>query len=93
MNQFQPYKIILFGTYADGSQHSESDLDLFVILDSEKQTHSRAIDIRAVAKIPYLATDVIARTSKEVEERIAKGDFFIPDILKKGRVLYQRLPV
>ena len=51
------------------------------------------MDIRAMAKIPYLAMDVIVRTPKEVEERISINDFFIMELLDKGRVLYERIPV
>ena len=93
VREFHPYKIILFGSYADGSPNSDSDLDLFVVMGPDKQAHYRAMDIRAVAKIPYLAMDVIVRTPKEVEERISINDFFIMELLEKGRVLYERITV
>ena len=35
VREFRPHKIILFGSYADGSPNSESDLDLFVIMESD----------------------------------------------------------
>jgi hypothetical protein len=34
--------------------------------------------------------DVLVRTPAEVEERLAMGDFFLAEILEKGKVLYCR---
>jgi len=34
--------------------------------------------------------DVIVRTPHQVETRLAMGDFFIKEILDRGKVLYQR---
>jgi hypothetical protein len=34
--------------------------------------------------------DVIVRTPEEVEARVAMGDFFVIEILEKGRILYAR---
>ncbi len=46
--------------------------------------------VRAVARIPFLPMDVIVRTPQEVETRLALGDFFIQEILARGKVLYER---
>ena len=85
---FQPHKILLFGSYAYGSPRPESDVDLLVIMDSEQTMHERIIAVTAVAKIPYLPMDILVRTPQEIKERLAKGDFFLKEILMQGRVLY-----
>ena len=58
--------------------------------DEEETNHQRIMNVRAVAKIPLLPMDVIVRTPEEVEARLELGDFFIKEILDKGKVLYQR---
>jgi predicted nucleotidyltransferase len=88
-----PEKVILFGSYAYGNPHNDSDIDLFVIMKptgAEETTHQRIMNVRAAAKIPLLPMDVIVRTPQEVEARLAIGDFFIKEILDRGKVLFQR---
>lgn len=85
---FHPIKVILFGSYAYGVPHHESDIDIFVIMESEDTMHQRIMKATEVARVPFLPMDVIVRTPQEVEQRIALGDFFVIEILDKGRVLY-----
>jgi len=37
----QPEKIILFGSYAYGQPNDDSDVDLFVLMESNKSIHAR----------------------------------------------------
>jgi predicted nucleotidyltransferase len=88
-----PEMVVLFGSYADGEPHVGSDVDLFVVrkpADEQETNHSRIMNVRAAAKIPFLPLDVIVRTPEEVELRLKIGDFFIKDIVDRGRVLYRR---
>src|SRR5947199_7104965 len=74
-----PEKVILFGSYAYGTPHEDSDIDLFVIMKpkyAEETNHQRVMDVTDVAKIPFLPMDVIVRTPEQVETRLAMGDFF-----------------
>src|SRR5579859_7256052 len=87
---FHPSRIILFGSYAYGIPHPNSDIDLFVIMDSNETMHNRIMKVRAAASVPFLPMDVIVRTPQEVETRLQMGDFFVKEILEKGKVLYHR---
>src|SRR5476651_882892 len=52
-----PEKVILFGSYAYGTPHSDSDVDLFVIMKpkyAEETNHERIMNVRAVAKVKLL---------------------------------------
>ena len=87
---FPAEKIVLFGSYANGAPDQDSDVDLLVVMDSTELMSQRIRRVTAVAKVPFLPMDIIVRTPAEIDERMAKGDFFIADILSQGKVLYQR---
>jgi hypothetical protein len=48
----------------------------------------KAIEIRKKLR-PTFSLDLIARTSKQIQQRLEMGDFFIQDILQRGRILYE----
>ena len=80
----------LFGSYASGKPNLESDVDLLVIMDSNESMVQRMRRVLQVAKVRFLPMDVMVRTPAEITERLAMGDFFLSEILTKGRILYQR---
>src|SRR5262249_11572268 len=90
VEQFQPHKVVLFGSYAAGTPDLNSDVDLLVVMDSDESMAKRIMRVAAVAEVRFLPMDVLVYTPTEVEERLAKGDPFIAEVLAKGRVLYQR---
>lgn len=92
VERFQPDKVVLFGSYAYGEPHIYSDVDLLVVMDSDEPMAKRMMRVAEVAEVPFLPMDIIVRTPAEIEERLAIGDFFIAEILEKGKVLYQREP-
>ena len=90
VEKFQPYKVVLFGSYAYGTPDLDSDVDLLVVMDSVEPMAQRIRRVTAVAKVRFLPMDVLVRTPAEIEARLAMGDFFIAEILEKGKVLYHR---
>ena len=89
VQSFHPSQVILFGSYAYGTPNRESDIDLLVIMDSSETMPQRIGRVREVARVRFLPMDVIIYTPAEVQKRIEMGDFFVKEILEKGRVLYQ----
>lgn len=88
-----PERVILFGSYAYGTPTTDSDIDLFIVMnpsDAYETNHQRIMNARAAAMIRQLPMDIIVRTAQEVEARLALGDFFIKEIMDRGRVLFQR---
>ncbi len=85
--QFNPEKIILFGSYAYGNPGKDSDIDLLVVLRHNESAIKKASDIRLAlpADVPI---DVIVRTPERIKERLAMNDFFIREIIERGLVLY-----
>lgn len=89
----KPEKIILFGSYANGNPTPDSDVDLLIIMEirsNYKETY------RIVSSLLYprqFPVDIIIKTPMEVKEAIEGGkdnSFFIREILKTGKVLYDR---
>ena len=86
--EYQPEKIILFGSYAWGKPHKDSDVDLFVIKETENsRTTAREID-RSIFPRQF-AIDLIVHTPEETEKSVNENkNLFIEDILRHGKVLY-----
>lgn len=86
--EFRPERIILFGSYAWGQPTVESDVDLLVVLPFEGEAAHKAAEIlrRANLSVPV---DLLVRTPEQVRQRLAWNDFFLREILEKGKVLYE----
>lgn len=86
--EFEPERIILFGSYAYGTPTEDSDVDLLVILPFEGNHTRKAIEILNKAD-PRFPIDLLARTPEQVRWRVEQGDFFLREITQKGKVLYE----
>ncbi len=85
--RFRPDKIILFGSYAYGQPHEDSDVDLLVIMPARNQ-HDQAVKIRWELPAPF-AMDLLVRTPKNLKWRLEEGDSFHTEIISKGKILYE----
>lgn len=86
--EFQPEKIILFGSHAYGTPHEGSDIDLLVIMPYEGGHAQQAIKILNTIG-GFAPLDLLVRTPDEVAKRIELGDFFMREITEQGKVLYE----
>lgn len=86
--EFQPERIILFGSYARGEPGPDSDVDLLVILPFEGKPWRTATAIRARTR-PAFPLDLIVRTPEQLRERLRLGDPFLTEIVDRGEVLYE----
>jgi len=85
-----PQKIILFGSYAYGKPHKESDLDILVVMDSDLPRYKRSVPIyRALADL-LIPMDILVYTPQEIEAWKEVPQAFITSILRKGKVLYEK---
>jgi predicted nucleotidyltransferase len=89
-HSFNPEKIILFGSYAWGKPEIDSDLDLFIVMESKDRPIKRAVSVKRVLKDLYVPMDILVRTPDELQHRIDIGDPFIKKILRDGQVIYAR---
>ncbi len=92
VRDYQPETIILYGSYAYGTPTRHSDIDLFIVKETEKGTIDRYVE---AARIIFdrnrpLPVQPLVVTPMELEERLNIGDPFFKEILSKGRRLYGR---
>jgi predicted nucleotidyltransferase len=88
IQRFHPDKIILYGSYGYGNPGQDSDVDILVVLPFEVRCAQKAAEI-LIQTDPHFPVDLLARTPQQVEERVALGDFFIKEIVEKGKVIYE----
>ena len=86
--EFHPDKIILFGSYANGTPTEDSDVDLMVIMPFEGKWHYKAAEIEMKIHSPF-PMDLLVRRPEYVVERITGGDWFMRDVLRDGKLLYE----
>jgi predicted nucleotidyltransferase len=91
VSKLKPEKIILFGSYAYGKPTPDSDVDLLVIMKTGAKEIDRYIKVSNLLYPRQFPLDIIVKTPKEIEaERKKQGNFFMREILAKGKVLYER---
>jgi len=89
VRNFKPQKIILFGSYANGTPTEESDLDLLVIKDSDSPSRLQNRKIRRILSDLRITIDVIVKTSEEFRTyRDIIGTIIYP-ANKFGKVIYE----
>ena len=89
VREFNPERIVLFGSYGRGESRPDSDVDVLVILPFEGTGFSKSVEIlNRVA--PEFPIDLLARRPADTARRYAEGDPFIREALDHGKILYER---
>ncbi len=89
---YQPEKIILFGSFAYGAPDINSDIDLLIIKSTTESPLERRIRVRQIVadierRIPF---SPLVLTPEELVRRLQLGDTFYQEILAQGKTLYVR---
>lgn len=98
IRKINPSKIILFGSYARKSFSEDSDLDLFVVLDSpeiSKNYDERMRNKLLVRRIIYDLTkkvpiDLLVYTKGEYDVISKSESSFYKEIQDSGEILYEK---
>ena len=86
--EFQPERIILFGSQAYGKPTTDSDLDLLVVMRFTGDPLEQAVTILRKLNL-LLPIDLLVKTPEQVKQRLALGDRFMREIIERGKVLYE----
>jgi len=89
VQEFQPDRIILFGSYAYGNPTPDSDVDILVVLPFEGKNFWKSLEILNRTN-PRFPIDLLARNPEDTERRYREGDPLIREALDRGKVLYER---
>ncbi|MBI2852240.1 MAG: nucleotidyltransferase domain-containing protein [Chloroflexi bacterium] len=90
--EYQPEKIILYGSYAYGKPTEDSDIDLFIIKETDKRRVDRFVELSRLLHDSQrrISIQPMVYTPDEIKKRLAIGDQFVEEVLAKGEVLYAR---
>jgi predicted nucleotidyltransferase len=86
--RFKPDKIILFGSYAYGTPHEDSDVDILVVMPTRNELDQ---SVRISLAVDYnFPLDLLVRTPRNMAWRLAEGDSFLREVVTRGKVLYEK---
>ncbi len=88
--KIKPDKIILFGSYAHGTPTKDSDLDLFIIKNTNLSVSKRFGWVSDALYPRWIPMDFIVKTPKEIKKRLKRFDPFMEEILERGKILYEK---
>ena len=90
IREYEPEKLILFGSVAQGDIHEWSDLDLVVVKKTDKPLLERTEEVLRLVR-PKVGLDVLVYTPAELDSLVDERRVFVLDeIIYKGAVAYER---
>ncbi|HEC02267.1 MAG TPA: nucleotidyltransferase domain-containing protein [Phycisphaerales bacterium] len=89
VERFEPRRIILFGSYANGTPTEESDLDLLIIKDSDVPSRQQNRKVRKILSDLRIPVDVIVKTTEEFQTYKDIVGTIIYPANKYGKTIYE----
>ena len=90
IHKYEPDRLILYGSLARGEVHEWSDIDLAVVKNTPRRFIDRIGDLLKLIR-PEVSLNIIVYTPAEVAEMENTNQYFwVDEIVKKGKVLYER---
>ena len=86
---YQPEKIILFGSYANGNPKEDSDLDLLIIKQTLTPFHRRPREVRRYVSNSLCSLDLLVYTPSEYSAYKDQRYSFLNQILRDGKICYE----
>jgi IclR helix-turn-helix domain./Nucleotidyltransferase domain. len=85
---YQPARVILFGSQARGDAVPDSDVDLLVLFDDDRDRRERRIGIRRLLRDMPFAKDVLVASVADLEHSV--GGTAVAGAIRDGVVVYER---
>ena len=89
-SNYNPDKIILFGSYALGNYTDNSDLDFILIKDTNMPRYKRGLEVRRLFYGLAIPMDFKIYTSTEFNKELTNQYSFLNSALKGSKVVYER---
>lgn len=90
VKEFNPDKVILFGSYARGEQREWSDVDIMVVMPFEGRYFKKLTEVRSRTR-PAFDLDLKLAAMSDLTARYKEFDPIARDVLDHGKILYDRL--
>ncbi len=90
VERFRPKRIVVFGSHARGEAHQDSDLDLFIEMETTHRPPDRAIEVSEVFGLRPWPMDIVVYTPEEVRRLRHVNGTLLSIIEKEGKVLYEQ---
>src|SRR5262245_61537672 len=90
VERFDPERVLLFGSRARGEARGDSDLDLFVEMQTDRPPPERAIEVAAICGLRPWPRDVVVYTPAEVRRLRQVRGSLLSIIEAEGKLLYAR---
>lgn len=92
VDQIKPIGVYLFGSFANGTAHADSDFDFYIIVDdNEKDLHAVATSAyKAIRGVKQRPVDILVGTKSRFDERKNRKNQFTVEneVFHKGVLLY-----
>lgn len=97
LSELNPYRIVLFGSFASGITHEDSDIDLLVVTNDdffpvsfkEKCDLYLSVNIKIRNIVQKVPVDLLVYTLPMYRKFIELESSFSKEIIDKGIVLYE----
>ena len=90
VERFRPKRIMVFGSHARGEAGPDSDLDLFIEMDTPRRPPERAIEVSEAFGLRLWPMDIVVYTPEEVLRLRHVSGTLLSVIEKEGKVLYEQ---
>jgi predicted nucleotidyltransferase len=87
-----PIAVVLFGSYAKGTQTEHSDIDLLVVAHTDEPQGIRLQKLRGMFTRSPVRIDPIFYTPEEIAEELDRKYSFVASVLATGTLIYGRTP-
>lgn len=87
---FAPERIVLYGSYAKGTAHLDSDVDLLVVADLQGDRDAHRRRARQLVAPSFPRVDIMLCTPEEIAGADRASSPFLLSVLERGVTVYSR---
>lgn len=84
----RPEKVVLFGSYANGNQNDDSDLDFLVVMRTDLKQGKRRGNVKSKLRDLKIPIDIVVFTPEEVDYWRETPSAIVTEALYNGIMLY-----